>query len=222
MDNSLDNLDNLDNSLDNLNNLKIEELLELKQKISILIKEKSSECIELKKKWKIRKKIIDDNLLFIRKLNSLQVAKRKKLQFENIEEVPHFVPNCILNKLEVVEKLSDANIYISIFPSTGFDNEIADIVYVGETRKSATGLIYRSIIKRWGYGSGDHGGQVRMVFRKQQHIDECKTRIDSYFYSFNFLLEKGYVFITKGKESEIINELRKELKKTNCILVNKI
>ncbi len=97
------------------------------------------------------------------------------------------------------------------------------IVYVGETRLDKTGLGYRSVLTRWGYGGGDHGGQARGIIKKTLSTNEVKTKVDPYLAKFDFDSGEAYILLTKGNERNMIKKMKDMSNKPNAdfIVVNK-
>ena len=183
-----------------LMNTKLDKIL-----ISVTKKPKSTAPEKKnKEEWKRRKKLIDQNLIFIRRTEDnkdFRTFTRKKLDPKQpTEEIKKHINNMFM-LWKYIKFAKEPNIYIAYFPY----EEGRPIVYVGEVRKQSTGF-YRRITERWGYSGHDHGAEARRKIKDPSYNPQ--TRIDPYIVEFDFK-SPAFVLMTTGVEKEMISKMKK-------------
>ncbi|MHA1682600.1 MAG: hypothetical protein ACTSUE_16805 [Promethearchaeota archaeon] len=176
------------------------------------------------RKWKRFKRKMDTRLFFISRKNAhwrvktFSTVNVSSQQLCNIEEGQYKIPQEIRKIVRKQDDTTNGNVYIAYFDRDGFRPRLdSDIVYVGKvcTRESGKRK-RRTIMERWRYGGGDHGGQARQIICGKREYGA--TAIDDYLAEFNFDSRcVSYVYILHGVEREIIDEMRlleRKLRKT--------
>jgi len=222
-----------------IQNMTLPDLHIAQEKISEIIKLKSK---KLKGLWTDKRKLIGKHFYHVRKDpkdNKFRIANRNKMQFvpipyEKEDAISNAVPKELLEILKPVSGPSKGNLYIAYFPNKGFSSEKKtpkyegkDIVYVGEVRLDKTGIDYRPIFERWGYGGGDHGGQAREIVQKKRSTKNAKTKIDPYFAEYEFNENNiAFLFYTKEDEPKRERGVKKKKKKkkvtAELLLIRKV
>jgi len=211
-----------------LKELNQKELLEINDLVQKRLKKLSKRNEKLKKVYIKHKKARDTNLYFI-KCNEkgqwrIKTYYSKEFKPNKLvsERAALDVPPIIWKDLKSIKNTSSPNIYIVYLPGKGLGplEKSTDFVYIGEVRHQSTGG-YREVLERFSYSGHDHGSEERKLIKME--VLKGYTRIDSYLAEFNFETEFGYVFLTNGKEKDLIKYFKEEstVISNKFIVVNK-